>query len=109
MSERTDHAAAAHAWLERGEATYGYPNNYMTTQTDAHHFAIADQAAAVAIAQVHATLALVEQQRIANLIAIAQASDGSLPVVARDLAYLGLVCGGPDGMFHEHIREGLGL
>lgn len=44
----------------------------------------------MALAQVHATLALAEQQRIANLVAIAHGTDGALSTVARDLAYLTL-------------------
>ena len=51
MSERIDHAAKARYWLpQKGDGIT--PNH-------------------VAVAQVHATLALVEQQRIANLIALA--------------------------------------
>ena len=52
MSERIDHAAKARYWLpQKGDGIT--PNH-------------------VAVAQVHATLALVEQQRIANLIALAK-------------------------------------
>ena len=51
MTERIDHAAKARYWLpQKGDGIT--PNH-------------------VAVAQVHATLALVEQQRIANLIALA--------------------------------------
>lgn len=56
MSERIDHAAKARYWL---------PQNGDGILPD--H---------VAVAQVHATLALVEQQRIANLIALGNAEHG---------------------------------
>jgi hypothetical protein len=56
MSERIDHAAKAQYWLPtKGDGIM--PNH-------------------VAVAQVHATLALVEQQRIANLIALATPQPG---------------------------------
>lgn len=56
MSERIDHAAKARYWLpQKGDGIT--PNH-------------------VAVAQVHATLALVEQQRIANLIALGNAEHG---------------------------------
>lgn len=56
MSERIDHAAKARYWLpQKGDCIT--PNH-------------------VAVAQVHATLALVEQQRIANLIALAAPQSG---------------------------------
>lgn len=56
MSERIDHAAKARYWLpQNGDGIT--PNH-------------------VAVAQVHATLALVEQQRIANLIALAEPQSG---------------------------------
>ena len=56
MTERIDHAAKARYWLPaKGDGIT--PNH-------------------VAVAQVHATLALVEQQRIANLIALGNAEHG---------------------------------
>jgi aminoglycoside phosphotransferase len=58
MSARIDHAAQA--------------KQFLPAQGDAMH------AGRIAVAQVHATLALVEQQRIANLIAVATWNDQSL-------------------------------
>lgn len=59
MSDRTDHAAEARGllrWLEKWQGEEG--------STDATNIACA------LMAQAHATAALVEQQRIANLIAL---------------------------------------
>lgn len=56
-TERIDHAAKARFWIER-EANMNAP--YVPSETG------------FALAQVHATLALVEQQRIANLIELAR-------------------------------------
>lgn len=76
----------------------------------------------IAQAQVHATLALVEQQRIANLIALGTQSSvlNEELFVLRDEAAGALVTteitpatpnGGPDEFpaIHLNIREGLGL
>lgn len=59
MSERIDHAAEASRLLA-SSGPYGAPLLEASTA-----------------AQAHATLALVEQQRIANLIALSQAEDGN--------------------------------
>lgn len=66
MTERIDHAAIASEWAG------GAKRPDLTME---------ETAAFAGIAQAHATLALVEQQRIANLIALGQvvAGDGSRP------------------------------
>lgn len=61
MTERIDHYAAAVSMLQDAE-----------TAVDMDLIA-----AIVQGAQVHATLALAEQQRVANLIALSQAADGN--------------------------------
>lgn len=54
--------------------------------------------------------ALVEQQRIANLLAIAcGTSEGAMSVVARDFAYMTLIENGPDGMLRPEIETALGI
>lgn len=60
MSERIDHAAEAVRLIELSS---------VPPYTD-------ESRTLLAAAQVHATLALVEQQRIANLIALSQVQDG---------------------------------
>ncbi|RLP70884.1 hypothetical protein D9V30_00155 [Mycetocola reblochoni] len=65
MTEHIDHAREAVAWTEETMAERGAMNDdraMLTTQ----------------LAQVHATLALAEQQRIANLIALYQADSDIL-------------------------------
>ena len=57
MSERIDHAAEAREWID---AAARHPGATSTA----------------ILAQAEATLALVEQQRIANLIALSQVQDG---------------------------------
>lgn len=79
MTERIDHAAQAARVLGN------FP-----------HDDIADNATALAWAQVHATLALVEQQRIANLISLHTAD--SVIVEAGEWRDV-----------EDAIREGLGL
>lgn len=64
MTDRIDHAAAARRHVEWAHEWQGDEGS-----TDATNIAT------VLLAQTHATLALVEQQRIANLIALAGASD----------------------------------
>lgn len=61
MSAQVDHVAAAKDWIENSVKAQAsqQPNNEQLA------------AAYAAVGQVHATLALVEQQRIANLIALA--------------------------------------
>lgn len=88
MSARTDHAAIARDVV----VEMGYP--FETTDLLRH-------------SQVHATLALVEQQRIANLIALSQATnpDGSR-VMPTALTHV--VDEYSVGVNIE-IREGLGL
>lgn len=84
MTERTDHAAEARRVLGN------FPHEDLMSNTDA-----------LAWAQVHATLALVEQQRIANLVAIygatAEVEDGYKSV------------GVDYGHLSAEIREALGL
>ena len=91
---RIDHAARA--------------NNVLRSVASAS-MASAEATVSVIAAQTHATLALVEQQRIANLIALAQGTDGSFSTTTRDLAYLSIVGGGPDAMPHPEIAAALGI
>lgn len=72
MSEMVDHAAEARLWADnavKAQAARKEPKNEELATAYA------------AIAQVHATLALVEQQRVANLLALStwhvEGSDGS--------------------------------
>ncbi len=65
MTETTDEAAEARHYLGHSDSR---ASEEWPVQTGEH------KADVIARAQVHATLALVEQQRIANLIALAQAS-----------------------------------
>jgi len=99
MTERTDHAAKAKRILEAGlEAGRQY-----------------HPAVEYAHAQVHATLALVEQQRIANLIAVAQMEGGP----HKDVNNWTVAVKDPNGYYvadepvglhiSTQIREGLGL
>ena len=84
MTERIDHAAEAVNFL--GAVTY-----------DTH----GDDDRKVQLAQVHATLALVEQQRIANLIALWTVSEEDAELLLRAGVKLG-------GSIIK-IREGLSL
>lgn len=69
------------------------------------------------VAQTHATLALVEQQRIANIIALSQAEDGNGWLVKEPLdalfTYVSSEDYDPDGdnglRIHPDIKKGLGL
>lgn len=73
MSEHIDHAAEAREWID---AATRYPG--------------AVGSAVLGVAE--ATLALVEQQRIANLIALSQVQDG----IDLESALLGIVEANPD-------------
>ena len=96
ISEREmviDHAAEARKILEAVEP---YTNN--------------DLGVAMNSAHIHATLALVEQQRIANLLSIAcGTSEGAMSHVARDFAYMTLIENGQDGMIRPEIATTLGI
>lgn len=97
MTERIDHAAKAMEWLTPAEGTG-------LTWTETSGMA--------AIAQAHATLALVEQQRIANLIALArvESENHTTPTDALDALYTREETSF-DTKLHTRaeIREGLGL
>lgn len=91
MSERIDHAKESERHLR-----------FMDENLHNEEFAFADLNAKEA--QVHATLALVEQQRIANLIALSAwqehgPNDGQIRIPSFK----------PDGTLRDDIREGLGL
>ena len=91
MSERIDHAGQARTALAAAAAS---PAD-ASVQTDPWLLA----------AQVHATLALVEQQRIANLISL-----GSQKHDLTDGSTIRLWLFDPhSGELHDEIREGLGL
>ena len=87
MADRIDHAAEARSAL--------------SGSGDGRNFATDASVNAVA----HALLALVEQQRIANLVAIAHGTDGALSTALRDLAYITL---GDDGI-NPDIASALGI
>lgn len=96
MSKRIDHATEASSWID----------NAISAQSSEEPEALA--VAYAGIAQAHATLALVEQQRIANLIAL-----GQFRVGVNDLPHLRHLAVVPAGMYDlqpvAEIREGLGL
>ena len=91
MSERVDHAAEAKFCLERATP----------------HFTPDDATLMVANAQVHATLALVEQQCIANLIALGMYTNADGSRLAQNAV------AAPNSehsvALNDDIREGLGL
>lgn len=106
MSEWIDHAAEA---MKIGEATFNY------AETDENAGAVVNIVGALT----HATLALVEQQRIANLIALANAHHASKSYddfeVARHAAVYALIdymWHGPDDVHpivHPNISAALGI
>lgn len=98
MTERIDHAAEAKKHID-----WAHEQQKVEGEFD---FTVRDNAL---IAQAEATLALVEQQRIANILAIACADVGEVPLAFRDLARRGLVKAGREGNPRDDIREGLGL
>ena len=92
MSDRYDHAAEARRLLNES-GPYGVP-----------------LPEASAAAQVHATLALVEQQRIANLIAIATAiPEAGLSRTAADMAYNCLIQDGLNAPLLPDVAAALGI
>jgi hypothetical protein len=93
MTERIDHATNAKAILANTK-----PEEFGTT------------ANWLAAAQVHATLALVEQQRIANLIAMATQPGGGHDVAYEALVYTEDENGWPViYQVRPEIKEALGL
>lgn len=103
--ERIAHAAEARRLAEMADFTYGQ----IEVRNGAMAVAQTVEAQTLAVtAQVHATLALVEQQRIANLIAL-----GSYRVGANDYPALRHLVIEPVNDFEvapvQQIREGLGL
>ena len=92
MSEWIDHAAKACLCIEWATEWQGREGSTAATE-NAHAL----------IAQTHATLALVEQQRIANLIALAES--GRTTVNGARAALSGLYDGAvEDGSANMHIR-----
>lgn len=91
MTTRIDHAAAAESDIVSAD--------------DALESGADDVASAIAaIAQVHATLALVEQQRISNLIALAEPREIPGGGTAAYMLY-----DPTSRVLREDVREGLGL
>ena len=95
MSERIDHAAEAREWID---AAAGCPGAVSTE----------------ILAQAEATLALVEQQRIANLIAlghlqIASGLNGIGDVVGDGSAFRSLYPEGPNTPLAPAIAAALGI
>ena len=93
MTERTDRVAAAERLLTYLASRDGGPDVTLSAE------------AVTQAAQVHATLAIAEQLRLANLVAIAHGTDGALSTALRDLAYLTL---GDDGI-NPDIAAALGI
>lgn len=91
MADRTDHIAEARNWLDGAESA---------------RTSLAETTAFAATAQVHATLALVEQQRIANLIALSQ---GTFPNGQRYTDHIHRPIDDFAVAMNDDIREGLGL
>ncbi|WP_454301113.1 hypothetical protein [Salana multivorans] len=94
MTDRIDHAARARLKIEAAQDQQARDGEFDWT--------VRDEAL---LAQAEATLALVEQLRLANLVAIAHGTDGALSTALRDLAYLTL---GDDGI-NPDIAAALGL
>lgn len=94
MSERIDHAAAAARLVAES----------VVPSTDAE---------LIGVAQVHSTLALVEQQRIANLIAYVQLLEAQYAEAARHQVEFDWSTRADSvarhGIALDRIREGLGL
>lgn len=83
MTDRIDHAAEACAHLTDVNAYENDAHSYrLSDESDRAAQALAHAGLSAQQAQVHAALALVEQQRIANLIALGRMTDNSewLPV-----------------------------
>lgn len=97
MTERIDHTSWACEFIRAAENLFDddVTINAREAPTVAEN---------IALAQVHATLALVEQQRIANLIALAHPiklpSGGEVTHMLHDPA---------SGAIREDVAEGLGL
>lgn len=95
MTERIDHAIVAHHILDVGESAV---RKLRAAHADQDHAAADDYGKQAmgcwAQAQVHATLALVEQQRIANIVAFTTAGEFDMSAdvaeqVAKDLGIWG--------------------
>lgn len=103
-ADRTDHAAESRRIVADGEAAVGK----LREAHDSGNYLIADEYGKKAIgcwaqAQVHATLALVEQQRVANLIHLADGARAEYNATYEQSTgefFLDL---------NRQIREGLGL
>lgn len=103
--ERIDHAAEARRNADAADGMYGQIENRNGDMSVAQQIEVQTLAL---VAQVHATLALAEQQRIANLIAIAEFRVA--PTDAPALRYLALEpVGDYDAQPTAEIREALGL
>jgi hypothetical protein len=93
MNEQLGHAELADVWIENAISAQATDETGNETLASAY----------AGIAQAHATLALVEQQRIANLIALAGwRADPSVEEVGTDLDQLRIGVAG-------EVWEGLGL
>lgn len=104
MSGRIDHAAEARRLADIADRHYGqieHRNGAMAASQSVEALMVATEA------QVHATLALVEQQRIANLLALGQATNADGSRIA-PWAVTHPVDGWSVAV-NDEIREGLGL
>lgn len=95
-SDRIDHVAAAREWLAAAER----PDMNLDETTAFAH-----------VGQVHATLALVEQQRIANVIALGSLTAWESELPGHPIEHLAFAAiGDPDtGELRPEIREALGI
>jgi len=101
MIERIDHAAEAREYLAD-------TRDFIVNITEPSVYALRVAANGFAEAHVHATLALVEQQRIANLIAL-----GEFRIAPGDVAHFRHIVAQPSGEYSltvsPQIAEALGL
>lgn len=100
MTIRIDHAAQTRDHLEVAER---YASEDWPIQTGEHKVDI------LAVAQVHATLALVEQQRIANVIALAAQPEqfGPEPAAEARRALIQMVQDPEDGEYTHRVRPAI--
>lgn len=102
--ERIDHAAEARRVAEMADGCYGA----IDTRNGEMSIAQMIEAQTLAhVAQVHATLAMVEQQRIANVFALQSGSVNATTDPAQDLVFVPDSAGDP--VLRSEIREALGI
>lgn len=108
MSDRIDPVAKAHEILRAVQDLMDKPSDGYQAAQHVQNLAFST----IAAAQVHATLALVEQQRIANIIAIANNVSEDPDVTVTDgerAAWLALCDEESPHSLRPEIREALGI